>query len=524
MGFRRWVAIKVAALLLVSSVASAQSFRLLEATIDDVHASLTSGQITCPELVQLYLNRIEAYDKNGPELNAVQYVNPGALQEAQDLDAALESSGLVGSLHCIPVLLKDQVETRDMPTTYGSALFRDFVPERDATIVIQMKKAGAIVLAKTNMGEFASRYVGSAFGLIRNAYDPNRNPSGSSGGTGTGITANFGMVGIGEDTGGSIRGPAAVSSLVGLRPTVPLVSRYGMMPANPANDTLGPMTRTVKDAAILLDVLAGYDPNDPFTAYSVGQVPASYTTFLEKDGLNGARIGVIREPMDPKTDPASDDYKKVRAVIDKAIGDLKSLGAEVVDPVTVPKIESVDETYVRNTFETEEAMNDYLAEHPNAPVKTLREILLSGTVTPWRASGLMNVVGRSTDEQGYLEVLLAKEGLRQSVLKVMADDELDALVYATFDHQPSVIAPDALTNPKTEDAYGLGNNRHLSPLIAFPAVTVPAGFTTDALPVGLEFLGRPFTEGVLLGLAYAYEQGTHRRKPPATTPPLPGEP
>ena len=524
MDFRRWLATKVAALLLVSSVASAQSFRLLEATIDDVHASLTSGQITCAELVQLYLNRIEAYDKNGPELNAVQYVNPSALQEARALDAALDSSGLVGPLHCIPVLLKDQVETRDMPTTYGSALFRDFVPERDATIVIQMKQAGAIVLAKTNMGEFASRYVGSAFGLIRNAYDPNRNPSGSSGGTGTGITANFGMVGIGEDTGGSIRGPAAVSSLVGLRPTVPLVSRYGMMPANPANDTLGPITRTVKDAAILLDVLAGYDPNDPFTAYSVGRVPASYTAFLEKDGLNGARIGVIREPMDPKADPASDDYKKVRAVIDKAIGDLKLLGAEVVDPVTVPKIESVDETYVKNTFETEDAMDDYLAEHPNAPVKTLREILLSGKVTPWRASGLMNVVGRSTDEHGYLQVLLAKEGLRQSVLKVMADDELDALVYATFDHQPSVIAPDALTNPKTEDAYGLGNNRYLSPLIAFPAVTVPAGFTTDALPVGLEFLGRPFTEGVLLGLAYAYEQGTHGRTPPATTPPLPGEP
>ena len=524
MCFRRWLATELAALVLLSSVASAQSFRLLEATIDNVHASLTSEQITCRELVQLYLDRIEAYDKNGPELNAVQYVNPRALQEAGELDAALESWGLVGPLHCIPVLLKDQVETRDMPTTYGSVLFEDFVPERDATIVIRMKQAGAIVLAKTNMGEYAARYVGSAFGLIRNAYDPNRNPSGSSGGTGTGITANFGMVGIGEDTGGSIRGPAAVSSLVGLRPTVPLVSRYGMMPANPANDTLGPMTRTVKDAAILLDVLAGYDPNDPLTAYSVGHVPASYTELLEKDGLKGARIGVIREPMDPKADPASDDYKKVRAVIDKAIDDLKSLGAEVVDPVIVPKIESIDETYVKNTFETEEATNNYLAEHPNAPFKTLREILLSGKVTPWRASGLMNVVGRSTDEQGYLQVLLAKEGLRQSVLKVMADDELDALVYATFDHQPSAIAPDALTNPDTEDAYGLGNNRRLSPLIAFPAVTVPAGFTTDALPVGLEFLGRPFTEGLLLGLAYAYEQGTHRRKPPATTPALPGEP
>ena len=524
MCFRRWLATHVAAWLLVSGVASAQSFQLLEATIDDVHATMVSGGITCRELVQRYLNRIAAFDKTGPELNAVQYVNPGALQEAEELDAALASSGLGGPLHCIPVLLKDQVETRDMPTTYGSALFEGFVPERDATIVIKMKQAGAIILAKTNMGEFASRYVGSAFGLIRNAYDPNRNPSGSSGGTGTGIAANFGMVGIGEDTGGSIRGPAAVSSLVGLRPTVPLVSRYGMMPANPSSDTLGPMTRTVKDAAVLLDVLAGYDPNDPVTAYAVGQVPASYIASLEPDGLNGARIGVIREPMDPKADPESDDYKKVRAVIDRAIDDLESLGAVLVDPVVVPGIESVNDTYVRNNFETEEAMNNYLAEHPNAPVKTLREILPLGTVTPWRASGLMNVVGRSTDEHGYLEVLLAKEALRQDVLKVMADDALDALVYATFDHQPTVIAPDALANPDTEDAYALGNNRYLSPLIAFPAVTVPAGFTTDDLPVGLEFLGRPFTEGALLAFAFAYEQGTHRRKPPATTPPLLGQP
>ena len=474
--------------------------------------------------MQLYLNRIEAYDKDGPELNAVQYVNPRALEEAGELDGALTTSGLVGPLHCIPVLLKDQVETRDMPTTYGSAIFEDFVPERDATIVIRMKQAGAIILVKTNMGEFASRYVGSAFGLIRNAYDPNRNPSGSSGGTGTGIAANFGMVGIGEDTGGSIRGPAAVSSLVGLRPTVPLVSRYGMMPANPANDTLGPMTRTVKDAAILLGILAGYDPNDPVTAHSVGRVPASYTAGLEQNGLNGARIGVIRESMDPKTDPASDDYKKVRAVLDQAIADLASLGAVVVDPVAIPKIESVNDTYLQDNFATEEAMNAYLAEHPNAPVSTLREILLSGTVTPWRASGLMNVVGRSADVEGRLHVLLVREELRQAVLTVMADDELDALVYATFDHQPSVIAADALTNPETEDTYGLGNNRYLSPLIGFPALTVPAGFTTDELPVGLEFLGRPFTEATLLELAYAYEQGTHHRRPPATTPPLPGEP
>ena len=235
----RWrVATTIAASLLVSSVAGAQSFQLYEATIDDVHAALTSRQITCRELVQRYLDRIEAYDETGPALNAIQHINPSALQQAESLDSTFAASGPVGALHCIPVLLKDQVETRDMPTTYGSALFEGFVSGRDATIVVRMQEAGAIILAKTNMGEFASRYVGSAFGVIRNAYDPTRNPSGSSGGTGSGIAANFGMVGIGEDTGGSIRGPAAVHSLVGLRPTVPLVSRHGMMPANPSSDTL----------------------------------------------------------------------------------------------------------------------------------------------------------------------------------------------------------------------------------------------------------------------------------------------
>ena len=517
--------------LIASSIVSAEKdasgitagFQLMEATIADAHTSMQSGELTCRQLVQRYLNRISVYDKNGPHLNTIQNINPNALKEAEQLDAALKSSGLVGPLHCIPVLLKDQVETIDMPTTYGSVIFKDFVPQRDATIVTRLKTAGAIILAKTNMGEFASRYMGSAFGLIRNAYDPGRNPSGSSGGTGSGIAANFGMVGIGEDTGGSIRGPAAVSNLVGLRPTVPLVSRYGMMPAKPGNDTLGPMTRTVKDAAILLGVLAGYDPNDPFTAYSVGEVPDSYMTFLRSDGLQEARIGVIREPMDPNADPNSVEYKKFREVINEAFQDLEKLGAELIDPITFPGIEKVKVTYINNVYETEEATNTYLAEHPNAPVKTLQEIVLSGKVTPWRTNSLMNVVGKSTKEQAYLQVLLAKHELRQSVLKIMADYEIDALVYATFDHPPSVIAADVLENPETEDLYGRGNNRYLSPVIGFPAVTIPAGFTDDDLPVAIEFLSRPFTEGLLLQFAYAYEQATHHRKPPATTPALPDE-
>ena len=235
------------------------------------------------------------------------------------------------------------------------------------------------------MGEFASRYVGSGFGVIRNAYDPRRNPSGSSGGTGVGIAANFGMVGIGEDTGGSIRGPAAVASLVGLRPTLELVSRFGLMPANPTTDTMGPMTRTVMDAAILLGVIAGYDPNDPVTARSFGRVPESYADGLDAGGLAGARIGVIRDPMDQSVDPESEGFRQVRARINAALDDLRRLGAVVVDSVAIEGVERINAVFGLNSFETEEATDAYLAEHENAPYKTLASILLSGRVTPWRA-------------------------------------------------------------------------------------------------------------------------------------------
>jgi amidase len=448
----------------------------------------------------------------------VQTINSHALDEADRLDAAFRASGPVGALHCIPVLVKDQVETNDMPTTYGSVLFKDFVPERDATIVSRLKKAGAVIIGKSTMGEYASGYVSSLSGSIRNAYDPKRHASGSSGGTGAGVSANFSTIGIAEDTGGSTRGPAAFGSLVGLRPTVPLVSRHGMLPSRPTTDTLGPVTRTVKDTAIVLDVIAGYDPQDPITAYAIGHIPSSYTSFLASDGLKGARIGVIRQPMDPKAEPSSVDYQKVRVVIDRAIADLNSLGAQIVDPVVIPNlVERVNRPYDDNIFETEPATNKYLSQHPNAPVKTLRDILLSGKVVPSRVRVLMNSVGRSTDDPGYLKIMLSVEETRQVVLGIMADNRLDALVYATFDHQPMVIPSDAMTNPMI-DTVGLGNNRRLSPILGFPAMTVPAGFTSDDLPVGIEFLARPFAEGTLLKFGYAYEQATHRRRLSRLTP------
>jgi Asp-tRNA(Asn)/Glu-tRNA(Gln) amidotransferase A subunit family amidase len=507
-----------------TSSSPSTAFQVLEATIDDVHAALGARRTTCRAIVEAYLKRIDAYDKTGPRLNAVQTVNPHALEEASRLDAAFLSSGRVGALHCIPVLIKDQVETSDIVTTFGSAVFKDFVPQRDATIVTRLRKAGAVVIGKSTMGEYASGYLSSASGPIRNAYDRRRHASGSSGGTGSGVSANFATIGIAEDTGGSTRGPAAVSNLVGLRPTVPLVSRHGVFPARPTTDTLGPVTRTVRDAAIVLDAIAGYDPSDPVTGYATGQILNSYTTFLTPDGLKGARIGVIRQPMDPKTDPGSADYRKVLTVVDKAIGDLRTLGAEVIDPVTIPDvIERVNKPYDGNVFETEPAINRYLAQHPNAPVKTLREILLSGKVVPSRARGLMNNVGKSTEDPGYLQILRSVEDTRHVVLGLMADHKLDALVYATFDHQPAAIGPDDMTNPLLEIS-GIGNNRRLSPILGFPAMTVPAGFTSDGIPVGIEFLARPFAEGTLFKFGYAYEQATHHRKPPAWAAALRGEP
>jgi Asp-tRNA(Asn)/Glu-tRNA(Gln) amidotransferase A subunit family amidase len=501
-------------------MASTTGFTLMEATIDSIHDAMRAGKVTCRELVQRYIARIRAYDQEGPALHAVQTINPAALQEADRLDEQLRTSGLVGPLHGIPVLLKDQIETSEMVTTYGSLLFAKFVPNRDATIVKKLKAAGAVIVAKTTMGEFAAGYAGSAFGVCRTPYDPTRDASGSSSGTGAGLAANMATVGIGEDTLGSIRGPAARNALVGLRPTLPLVSRFGMMPAVPTRDTLGPLARTVRDIAILLDVIAGYDPNDPVTATCVGQVPETYTSFLVDDALKGIRLGVIREPMSKEAVPSADDFKSVRAVIDRALTDLAAHGAEIVDPVVVPDLMALLDK-AGGTYETEPATDAYLAEHPHAPVKTLRDIVLSPAVLPSRKTRLIEGLGHTTNDVGFLIQSLTRDELRIAVLKTMADHDLDSLVYATFDHPPQPIPADVMTTFK-RTTYP-GNNRVLASMLAYPAIAVPAGRTPDGMPVGIEFLGRPFSDGTLLRIAYGYEQATHHRQPPASTPPLPGD-
>ncbi len=505
--------------VLPASQVRAQGFEIMEATIDGIHAAFLAGDLSCTELVRGYHARIEMYDQQGPSINAVQTLNLDALSDAAELDAVFDASGLDGPLHCIPVLVKDQVEVAGMPTTFGSALFQDFVPERDGTIVTKMKDAGAIILGKTTMGEFASGYAGSAFGICRNVYALDRNPSGSSCGSGIATAANFAAVAIGEDTGGSIRGPAAHTSTVGLRPTLPLISRFGTFTGSPTRDTLGPITRTVRDAAILTDVLAGYDPKDPMTAYSVGLIPTTYTAFLKETALEGARLGVIRTPMNDSTEPESADYLAVKTVIDRALDDMDSLGAEIVDPVEIPSLVDLLAEAGSN-YENETAINAYLGQLSNSPISSLREIALSDVVTPSRRHDHIDALNRSPDDLEHLRSEAVREELRQQLLYVMADNELDALVYATFDHSPALIPIDILTDPDAEDEYAKGSNRSLSPAVGFPALSVPAGFTPGGFPVGIEFLGRPFTEGLLFGLGYAYEQGTLRRRLPASTPAL----
>jgi Asp-tRNA(Asn)/Glu-tRNA(Gln) amidotransferase A subunit family amidase len=508
----------------VMSAGQSGPFHLLDATIEGIHAAMRAGQLTSRELVQLSLDRIAAYDQRGPTLNAVQTVNPAALQEAERLDARLRDSGLGGPLHGIPVVVKDQVETSDMATTFGSAIFKEFVPARNATVVERLRAAGAVIVAKNTMSEFAQPgYHGSAFGVCRNPYDLARAPGGSSCGTAVAVAAGYGVVGVGEDTGGSIRNPASYNGLVGLRPTPGLVSRFGMLPGTPIRDTLGPMARSVRDAAILLDVMAGYDPRDPTTAYSVSHVPATYTSFLDPDGLRGLRLGVIRDSIGGTSDPEAEDYRQIRAAIDRALADMAESGAEIVDPLAVaPILELLRRP--GGGGESEAAMDRYLAEHANAPVRTLREIVLApdGQVMPSQRAQLAEALGKTTRDVGYLDMLLTREELRQAVLALMADQNLDAIVFATMEHAPPLIPADILTSP--ESRRSRGGNSALSPAIGFPALTVPAGLTADGLPVGINFLGRPFGEGLLFRIALAYEGAGVHRAAPKTAPPLLGEP
>lgn len=504
-----------------NSRSQAKPFPLLEATIEDIHNAYRSGQLTCRQLVQLYLDRIEAYDKKGPAINSIITVNLKALEEAGKLDAAFKAAGFVGPLHGIPVIIKDQVDAKGMPTTLGSVLLKDYYPEKDAFAVEKLKKAGAIILAKATLGEFGGGDTyGSLFGATRNPYALDRTAGGSSGGTGASVAANFATVGVGQEGFASIRRPSAWNCLVGMRPTAGLISRSGVYSGWPSiNGSLGPMARTVKDLAVLLDVLVGYDPEDPLTALSFGNIPDSYTKFLDKNGLRGARIGVLRESIGNNSEPASEDFLKVSEIFDKAIAQLKAAGAEVIDPIVIPNIKELLAKRA-NGPDSDEAFKVYFGRNPNAPFKSRQEILESPDFAKVFPNAQQRLRASPQDESKHYRYLLARQELMINLLKVMADHRLDAIAHKSVEHQPTPISEGI--NPPYVSTKGAP---HLNTFLVFvPTITVPAGFTRDGLPVGISFLGRPFSEGTLIKLAYSYEQATRHRRPPSSTPPLGGKP
>ena len=493
------------------------SFNLLEATIDDVHSAYKSGQLNARQLVQMYLDRIEAYDQKGPAINAIISVNSHALEEADQLDAKFKASGFVGPLHGIPIIIKDQADAKGMPTTLGSVLFQNYYPDRDAFVVEKLKKAGAIIIAKSTLGELGGGDThGSLFGSTRNPYDLDRTPGGSSGGSGASVAANFCAVAVGQEGFASIRRPSTWNSIIGMRPTAGLVSRGGVYAGWPSvAGSLGPMARTVRDLAKLLDIMVGYDPEDPLTARGVGHVPDSFTKFLDKEGLKGARIGILRESMGYDAEPESEDFEKITEIFNRAVAELKTAGADIVDPIVIPHLKELLAKRAGSFTDEIDSFSFYFDRSANPPYKSREEAAQS--------SDFAKVIGRSqqrwirpADAEKHYEYLLAREELTTHMLKVMADHKLDAIVHKAVEHQPTRIKDGV--NPPFVDQKGAP---HINTFLVFvPSIVVPAGFTRDNLPAGIAFLGRSYDDGNMIKLAYAYEQATHHRRPPASTTPL----
>ena len=500
----------------------AAKFQVVEATIDDIHAAMGSGKLTARQLVQAYFERIVAFDKQGPALNCIINLNPQALEEADKLDAAFKRSGKVGPLHGIPVLVKDEIDTAGMPTTLGTVVFKDYRPARDAFAVDRLRKAGAIVLGKTTLSEYAAGDTyGSMFGASRNPYDLERTVGGSSGGSGCALAANFSTVALGEETLASIRRPGGWNGVAALRPTPGLVSRSGMWDGYPSPTAqMGPMARTVKDLAQLLDAMVGYDPEDPVTALGIGKAPASYTRLLDKNALKSARIGVLRESIGLNSEPGSEDFRKVDAVFQKNIDELKAAGAIVVDPVVIPNLKPLMAKRATHPTMADESLRLYLARNPTSPFKTREDIArspeLSKSIPPGKADQWRTPLAK-TDMAAWGAYLDARQELTIAIAKVLADNRLDAIVHKTVEHQPTYIK-DGINPPYV-------NNKGIPALNTFlvfaATMTVPSGFTNDNLPVGITFLGPAYSEPTLLKLAYAYEQATHHRMPPKTAPALP---
>lgn len=494
------------------------AFTLEETTISKIHAAIQAGEVTCAEIVAGYLARIEAYDRSGPTINSIVTVNPHAQAEAARLDAAFAQSGtLSGPLHGVPVVVKDQVETAGIMTTFGSIALDGYIPDTDATAITKLRAAGAIILAKTAMPDFATSWFGysSKVGTTKNPYELGHDPGGSSGGTGAAVAANLGAIGIGEDTGGSIRLPSSFDNLVGLKVTPGLISRAGMSPLVVFQDSAGPMCRTVTDAAKLLEVLAGFDPADPYTATAVIAGEVKYSEQLDKAALSGTRIGVVREVFGDASDPQAG---QVNVIIEEALAAMAAVGATLVD-VAIPDLQhyiALSSLYItRSRYD----IDGFLAARPNLPMKTLKEIIAAKKYHP--KLDFLEVLADGPDDPyadpEYYQRYTAREQFQQLVINQMATAGTTTLVFPTTQvPSPSRAELDGGKWPLLD----FPTNTLIAAQTWMPAMSVPAGFTPGGLPVGLEIVGLPYREADLLSLAYAFEQATLHRKPSPHVPEL----
>jgi len=514
----QWAAAMGTVAVVASPAAAQAPFHLEEATIVTIRAAFASGELTCARLTRLYLDRIEAYNLKGPSLHAIITVNPQAMATAAEMDRQSRATpAAVGTLHCIPLVLKDNFNTADMPTTGGNVSMKDSRPSADAFTVARLRKAGALILGKSNLQEFARGGMSksSLGGQVLNPYDLTRTPGGSSGGTGAAVAANLALAGTGSDTGQSIRSPSSANNLVGVRPTRGLVSRGGLIPNSQTQDEVGPIARTVTDAAVILDVMAGYDPADPITAFGRGHQPASYTHLLRTEALKGARIGVMMNLFGK-----DERHHEVNRAMEGVIARMEGLGATVVRFV-LPEYDHLLPAIATDLYEARTVMEKYFATLPgNSPIRSYGALVAANTSAVQKTLETEYAIADGMNSLEYKNRMLNRDKLRLAVASKMAELNLDAILYP---HQKTLVVPVTAAD-QTE------RNGPLSNGTGFPAVTFQAGFSAATasapvgVPIGAELLGLDFTEDKLLSYAYALEQAANPRKPPRSTPALPSEP
>jgi amidase len=510
-------------------IAPVHALAIEEASIADIHAAYREGRMSVQQVVQAHLDRIAAYDQRGPLINSLITVNPNALAEAQRFDAQLAAmkGQMTGVLFGIPVILKDNLDAVGMPMTSGFQGWKNYRPTTDSTVVAKIKAAGGIIIAKASLSEFArggGDNINSVLpGFARNPYNTAFATGGSSGGTGASLASNFGVVGIGTDTGGSVRMPAAHNALAGMRPTVGLVSRAGLVPLNSVRDTAGPMARSVTDMAILLDVIVGADPQDDATARSAGHIADSYSAQLSKDGLRGARLGVLRQVFNSKVADAA-----IIANFDNTIAELKRAGAEIIDPLVVPELDSIPRP-PQTQARFKDDLTKFIAKHPGIPYPSVQAIADSRLVHPLHQQGMEAAAAAKpvAEDAETIEGARNEQRFREAFTKAMDAAKVDALVFPTWAQLPAMngdrntqIAAEPIAGANAAPTHLGSSLTFVGSMLQWPAMSVPNGYLGEGLPVGLQLLGRAWDEEKLIRYAFAYEQATHYRRPPPTTPPL----